>query len=182
MHGSNPEMQSLYRRALGKAFDDLPPVLRAFHDHPTGGIAQGSFRVTRPPGHLRAIIATLMRLPRPGEDIPVRLRVRTEGNSERWLRDFGSQCLETRQWISQDLLIEAAGPLRFAHRVRADSAGMDFQFVRCRLFGLPLPNRLSPHINAVVRACESGWWVQVRIEVPLLGLLTQYEGEIKPSC
>ena len=39
-------LPTLYRRALGGAFDMLPPVLHRFHDRPNGGCARGVGRVT----------------------------------------------------------------------------------------------------------------------------------------
>jgi hypothetical protein len=120
-----------------------------------------------------------MRLPMPGEQVPVQLLVETQEGRERWTRQFGSSCLVTSQWLQEDLLIEAAGPIRFGFRMTADTTGMEFHFARCWLFGLPLPYALSPRVNAIVRGTEAGWRVQVRVEVPVLGQLSQYEGEIR---
>lgn len=175
-----PAVPSLYRRVLKEAFDTLPPALRRFHDQPAEGVAVGSLRVTRGDGWLRHLAAALMRLPPAGACVPIRLEVRVEGDQERWIRHFDGLRLETLQWHQNDLLIEAVGPLRFELRVEADRAGMQFRSVRCRLFMLPLPAALAPRICANITGRESGWWVDVRVETPWMGLLARYEGEVRP--
>src|SRR5579862_8966370 len=100
---------SLYRRTLGKAFDRLPPVLQRFHDQPGAAVAQGSLRITRGQGWLRQAFASLMRLPLPGEQVPVSLQVQVSGERECWTRDFGSHRVVTRQELYQGLLVETAG-------------------------------------------------------------------------
>lgn len=173
--------QTLYRRALGESFDRLPPVLRTFHDEPFGGRAQGTLCITRGQGRLRYLAALLMRLPPPGQQVPVRLQVRTDGAAEHWTRDFGTLRLVTKQWLHNGLLIETAGPLRFGFRVAAEAQILRFAFARCWLLGLPLPRVLSPRVEAEAHAQEDGWWIRVAISVPILGLLTQYEGKVVPQ-
>lgn len=173
---------TLYRRSLGQGFDALPTVLRDFHDLPFGGMAQGVLLVTRGKGLLRQIMAGLMRLPKPGDEVPVFLEVRVQDDTEWWIRNFASHRIVTRQWLEDGLLIEAAGPLRFGFRMAADPAGMRFEFARCWISSLPVPLALSPRVNASAAEYEDGWWVRVSVEVPILGLLTQYEGKMAPRC
>lgn len=178
--GQNP--LCLYRRTLGEAFDSLPPVLKRFHEQPCGASAQGSLRITRGPGRLRQALATLMRLPSPGEQVPLLLQVHVRGEVERWTRDFGALRLVTRQWLRHGLLIESVGPLRFGFRLAADATEMRFDFARCWFLGMPLPSALAPRVNASASEYEEGWWVRVRVEAPVLGLLTQYEGKVTLLC
>jgi hypothetical protein len=171
---------TLYRRLLGEAFDSLPPVLRGFHDREKGGSATGIFSVVHGKGRLRGMLARLGRLPDPGRAIPVRLWVVTEGPRERWIREIGHRRLETVQWIGQGLLIEVAGPFRCGYQVDASREGMRLRSVRGWFYGLPLPPVLTPRVEAVVTAHGDAWHLNVRIELPLLGLLAGYEGEVTP--
>lgn len=182
MQPSVNKMHPLYRRTLGDAFDSLPPVLRRFHEQSPEAGAQGTLHITRGSGRIRQALAALMRLPLPGEQVPVVLQVQTVGEAEHWRRDFGTLRLVTQQWLQDGLLIETAGPLRFGFRLTADAKEMRFEFARCWFVGMPLPTALAPRVNATASEYEDGWWLRVRIDVPLLGMLTQYEGKVTPQC
>lgn len=106
--------------------------------------------MTRGPGRMRNLVADLMRLPRAGQNVSVRLRVRVERDRERWIRTFDAQRLETVQWQQGSLLIEAAGPLRFGFRLMCDATGMQFASARCWFLGFPLPAALAPRVQATL--------------------------------
>jgi hypothetical protein len=181
MVSSLPTTSSLYKRVLGEEFDSLPSVLRCFHEVSAGGKARGRLRITRGKGWLRNVLATLMRLPPQGEQVPVSLAVCVEEEAERWTRNFGPLCLVTRQWVQNGLLIEAAGPVRFGFRLTADATGMEFHFAGCWFLGVRLPSALAPRVHAEARGREACWWLSVCVEVPALGVLVRYEGEMTPE-
>jgi hypothetical protein len=171
---------SLYRRLLGDAFDSLPPAVRRFHDQEAGGEACLAFRVSHGKSWPCRVGAALARLPRPSADARGRLRVVVEGDRERWIREIDGRRIETVQRQRDDLLLEEAGPLRLGLRVVGSSEGMRFTSVRGWLCGLPLPSAMAPRVTAVVTGREDGWWVDVRVDLPVLGLLLRYEGEVTP--
>jgi uncharacterized protein DUF4166 len=173
-------LATLYRRILGDAFDTLPPVLRGFHDREKGGSASGVLSVVHGQGRLCGVLARLGRLPDPATAVPVRLRVVTEGSRERWIREIGDRRLETVQWNCKGLLVEAVGPFRCGYRVDPSREGMRLRSVRGWLYALPLPPVLTPRVEAVVTGQPDAWHVHVRIDLPLLGLLAGYEGEVTP--
>lgn len=173
---------SLYRQTLGADFESLPDVLRHFHESPSAATASGILHISRGQGWARRTLATLMRLPSPGENVPAHLHVQVDKHGERWIRRFGSLRLVTWQYYQKGLLIETAGPLRFGFHVTADAAGMQFETVRCWFLSLPLPLFLAPRVFAQVTGKGASWWIDVRIEVPVLGILTHYEGEVTPQC
>ena len=106
--------------------------------------------------------------------------MQAQSTGERWVRHFGGQPLITRQWQQGSLLCESAGPLHFAFQLQADASGMTFTIVRSWFLGIPLPRGLSPRVQAQARGTETGWWLEVAVEAPVLGLLTRYEGELHP--
>src|SRR5947209_2177267 len=131
--------ESLYRRALGDAFDGLPPALRRFHDRPGGATAEGVVCVTRGRGRIRNWIASRMRLPPEGERMAVRLHVVVTGDREQWIREFGTARVVTHQWREAGLLIESIGPLRLGFRVFLEGDALRFNSARAWLHGIPLP-------------------------------------------
>jgi hypothetical protein len=175
-------VQPLYQRVLGACFERLPPALRNFHAGAAGGRARGLFRVTRGPGRLRGWLADRIGLPPAGERVPVLLDVRVEGDRERWRRQFDCHpALETVQWAQAGLLREAAGPVCFGFRLAFHGDELRFEPAGVWLAGLRLPRALLPRVAAAVTGRAAGWHVCVRVDVPLLGFLAQYEGEMVPE-
>ena len=177
--------QTLYQRALGDQFARLPPVLRAFHSLPQGGMARGVATVRRGRGWWRHLAAQALRLPPAGECVPVVLQVQVVGDREIWVRDFGGFAVRTEQWQRGDFFIEKAGPLCFVFRLRIEENSLRFVFQHNELCGLRWPRWQVLRVEAVVRSvgedANSSWHVEVSISTPLLGLLTAYSGEITPG-
>lgn len=171
--------QSLYERLLGPSFDRLPATLRRFHERP-GGAAEFAMEVTYEPGVWRSALLKLLRMPAPCARAPGTLVVTVHGDREVWERIFPDRKLRTVQWIDDGRLVEETGPLQFLFDVAASERGLRFSSIACRLFGLRLPRRLVPRIEAAARAEESGWNLLVSIAVPVLGRLATYGGPVRP--
>lgn len=174
-------MPTLYRQLLGEAFDSLPPVLRRFHDREAGSTACLTLRVSHGRGWLCRAAAALGRLPRQSDGTSGRLQVVTRGDCEHWIRDMGGRRIETLQRSQDGLLVEKTGLLRLGFRLYGDGEGMRLTSVRGWFLGLPMPSRLTPRVTAVARGQQDAWLVDVRIELPMVGLLMQYEGKVTPE-
>jgi hypothetical protein len=171
---------SLYRRLLGPLYDELPEVLRRFHDAPDGHRARGWLDVARGRGLLRNAIAWILGMPAAGSGVEVELAIAVEGTRERWVRHFGGQRVETVQWADGGLLMESLGPTSFASGVHADGSGLHYVFRRAWLGPLPFPRWFSPRISGEAIGEGDAWRVTVRIEAPIVGLLIRYEGPVRP--
>ena len=173
---------ALYRKLLGESYNELASVLIRFHDLPDGE-ARGVLRITHGEGLVRRLMANLMRLPKPGECVPVHLRV--EGGTERevWIRRYGDQTLVTRQWEHGGLLVEAAGPYRIGFKLSVKEKGLRFDFVRAWMGVLPIPRPMALRVEADAKPVEhaDSWWIDVCISAPILGQLARYEGEVTPQ-
>jgi hypothetical protein len=179
--GNVVEREPLYRRVLGTQFAELHPILRRFHTSAGGMIGIGRFRVRRHPGRLRGTLAALLRLPPTSDATEVRLGVFPAGAGERWVRSFDGIPLVTLQTWRGGLLIEQAGPAHFGLAVEVLNGGMVFRSKRVWLFGVELPGDLAPSIRATAVPTDRGWTADVRLSVPLLGPLLDYEGEVIPQ-
>jgi hypothetical protein len=167
---------SLYRRVLGERFDDLHPVLRRFHSSETAVSGLGRFRMVHHPGWFRKALLVALRFPHAGEAVELKLEVSPTEDGERWVRAFPGRPLVTVQTARGDLLIERGGPMRFGLAVEVVGGGMTFRTRRAWFLGVPLPRRLAPDV-----AVERGWNVAVRLTMPLVGRLLDYEGEVVPQ-
>lgn len=173
--------QGLYPRVLGAQFDALPEALRRFHTTPGGGSASGTLRVERGRGWLRNALASLLGLPRAGNEVPVQLRIQVEGDRERWVRSFRGQPVVSLQWAHNGLLMERAGLFSFSCRLAVTGPRLVFDFQRAWFAGVPLPRPFAPFVESYLDAEETGWWLLVRIFAPVLGEIVSYEGWVEPA-
>ncbi len=175
-------MTPLYPRLLGEGFAGLHPSLREFHAARRGAEAAGVFRVTRPRGRLRNLLANSIGLPPAGEVVPLLLKVTPRGSGERWERSFGGHRLDSVQAARQGLLTETAGPASFDLAVTVRNGGMRFRTRRVWVLGIPVPRGWGPSVEAEAASREGGWSVRVRLRLPLLGELLSYEGHVSLRC
>jgi hypothetical protein len=170
-------MPSVYRRLLGPALDALPPALRRFHDVETEWTGQARFKVTRGKGWLRNLLAWCGGFPPAGDDVPLRLRIVAEGQSERWIRHFGKHRMESVQWAWRGLMLESFGAMILGFRVTVEPPALKLHPARTWLLGgLPWPTALAPHGTGIEVGQDDGFAIVARAEAPLLGMVAQYEG------
>jgi hypothetical protein len=171
---------TIYQRVLQDRFGQLPAVLQLFLGNESGGQAAGRLKVTRAAGRCRNLAARALGIP-PAGDYDFRLEVTPCGAGQRWVRWFGGHALTTRQDEHQGLLVESAGPGTVGFALTVVKEVLVFHPRRVWLFGVPMPLGLAPSINVENAATGSGGWrVRVRIGLPWLGLVGEYEGEVKP--
>lgn len=173
-------MATLYQRVLGERFDALHPVLRRFHSSETHIAGRGLFRVVHHPGWLRKLLLVVLRFPKAGEAIEVRLEVSPSASGERSVRSFAGRPLVTRQTAEGGLLMERVGPLCFGLAVEVVGGGLTFRTRRTWMLGVPLPTWFAPSVEADVVPNGEAWGVAVRLALPLVGRLLDYEGEVVP--
>ena len=127
------------------------------------------------------MLARALRLPPPGRNVPVTVRVRPIDDREVWERAFGTTRLRTVQWIEHGRLAERVGAFTFTFDVSADETGMRFRFADLAAFGISVPRRLALQVDADVAGTDVDWQVTVFIRTSGLHLLTSYSGRIAPS-
>jgi hypothetical protein len=173
-------MPTVYEQVLGERYQELHPLLKAFHSSPQGAIADCRLDVVHPPGLLPLIFRLLIGAPAQGKAIETLLEVRANGNLEEWRRTFGRKTLVTRQWHHQGLLIESFGIAVYGLELAVVERGMQFRARRLWVLGVPFPVSLAPSIFAHVAPGEKSWRLIVSLKAPLLGPLLSYEGEVTP--
>jgi hypothetical protein len=169
-------MTSLYRRLLGPAFDCLPRTLQNFHDVESEWRGRARFRITHGTGPLRRLVAGAARLPPAGEDVALRLRIVAVGARERWIRHFGPHKLQSVQWAQEGLLMESFGVTRLGFRLHVEPPALRLEPVGVWVLGVALPRALMPQGTGVEVGRDDGCAIRVRLEIPGLGLVAQYEG------
>ena len=175
----------LYERLVGGGWGELDEAVRRFHAPSAGVRAAGTFAVRRGRGRLVSLLARLLGLPESGRAVPLLLRVTPHGGGERWRRSFAGRDFTTEQREGAGLLLaERAGPVEMLFRLTAEGGALVYRqagvALRAERFGVRLPRRLAPRVEASERAAEGGRGVRVSVCVtaPLVGLVIRYEGLI----
>lgn len=166
----------VYHQILGSDFDQLGTELKKFHSHPER--VSGCLTVTHSKVLVPKLFVWLMRLPKAGSDLQTTLVVDEQDDLEKWERKIGSVKLVTKQYSRNGRLVESAGPINFVFDLEVESGAMIFHHYRSEIFGVPMPTRIAPIIDARVDPDESGWAVCVNIQCPRYGTICKYEGRI----
>ena len=179
---------ALYPRLLGDAWRALPEPVRLCHDAAPTLVATGRFKVTRGASWMARLAAWLGGMPRPGNDVQLRLEVRSHDDHQTWSRDFGGFTMLTRQSLLADgRLAERRGPLELLFRVTGEEGAVVYRPAGVRLrigpLAIPLPRWLAPRVEA--RAwCEPGdgrMHVLVSVSSSLAGTIATYGGPLTPA-
>lgn len=129
----------------------------------------------------------MLKLPAAGENVPVRLTVKSAGGRQSWQREFAGHPFITDQREQREgLLVEDFGPTEVCYRLSVSDGALVYQQVKSSLrLGsrrVPIPGPLFPRIAARESASAGGirgTHVLVRVTLPLIGLLVSYEGRIE---
>lgn len=171
----------LYPRILGEAWEELAGAVRSAHL--VGGEKRGRFRVTHGKSFVARRLIRWSRLPHDDDNAQVVLRIRADGNHQRWERRFGADAFTTVQWATDGCLVERfdCWELRFALRVK--DRALVYEQCGARLclgsIRVPVPLTCSPRVQAREEADGTDRvHVHVTVTLPCLGLLIAYEGHL----
>jgi hypothetical protein len=114
----------------------------------------------------------------------VTVRFDIDGRREIWRRDFGGREMISIQEPAKDggagCLVEWFGPCAVELAVPAGPDGLRLEPRRLWVFGVPLPQFLLPRVQASERVLCGRFRFDVRIDLPVLGLLVHYRGYLVP--
>jgi hypothetical protein len=172
-----------FEMALGADFERLPVVVR--NAHRSGPVSRftGTARVDGATG-LAALPATLFGLPRAADAAPVEVEKRTVApGREIWKRNIGGSRFSSEiSHAGPGRVTERFGPFTFDLVLTADNDRHVMTIRSWRLGPLRLPGFLAPRSVAVeAQAANGAFTFDVPIAAALLGRLTRYKGELRPS-
>ncbi|MFL0797252.1 MAG: DUF4166 domain-containing protein [Cellvibrionaceae bacterium] len=159
-------------------FERLSPLLQEVHLGKTqlDGIAnvqRGNF--------IAQLISKLFRFPK--ENASSRLRVVCDHTSEimTWKRNFDGLKMESSFRKQGEYLVEYLGPLAMSFKAIENAGALEYRFVKTRLWGIPVPNLLSPQIKAGEMEVDGKYQFSVMVKMFLVGHVISYSGEMSVS-
>ncbi len=179
---------SLHATLLAGEWAALDPALRHAHaDRPMRLVGRAS--VERGRGWLAGLGARLTRLPGAATELPLEVVLDREvvapgagPAAERWERRFGAHpAMTSRLTTRGGCLVESLGAASLEFRLSAHEGGIRWQAQRLRLFGLPMPASWCDGIAAAESAHEGRYRFDVRVQLPGIGLVVHYRGELDPA-
>jgi hypothetical protein len=157
--------------------------LHRFHFGERPVTAVGWLDVERGRSPMNRCLGAVLRLPRAGTHQQSRVRISNAGGLERWQRRIGGRRLNSRQHRVGDVLVEYAGPVELRMRITVSDNRVTFAPIGAALrisrLRIALPDAVAPHTAAVATSAADGFHVEVRIWIPLIGLLIAYSGHIR---
>jgi hypothetical protein len=174
----------LYARAMGPAFEALPPAVRRIHEVRGDAGAVGEGRVRLGGGRMARLVAGAMRFP-PEGNWPLHVAFAERGGSEKWTRDFGGHLFSSELSQAGDGVAERFGPLRFEFDLPSGPHGLEMRLRRWSAFHVPMPRFLAPSIGAREWEEDGRFRFGVAVALPLVGDVIGYSGWLEPpmpSC
>lgn len=148
-------------------------------------MASGVAHVTRGENLIARIAARCFGLPPTALDVPLRVRFAADAHSERWIREFGDQRFHSVHTAGRGRdtghVLERFGPFTFVLALVWDGERLHYLVRRWRFLGMPLPRALAPISHTTERVCAGKFHFDVRLSLPLAGLLVHYRGWLVPQ-
>lgn len=174
---------SLYRRALGAAYDTMSGAGRRLHDG-SHLLWTGRCTVDGPTAYPGRLLARLFGLPPPTSDAPIEVDFTCRGGREVWTRRVGARTMISSQFIAarrpRGWLVERFGPFDFDLEVVVRDGELRLVPRGMRLLGISCPNWLWPLVKASEREEDGRFRFDVEMGLPLIGRLVRYRGWLIP--
>lgn len=174
----------LYEELLGPSWAVLPAITRALHSPAPRSGFSGRAEIRRGDNAVARWMAGMLGLPEAGADVPARVEVsrtggRTGSTSELLERWYDGRHFATLQYAGAGLLCERFGPFTLKFQLSANENGIDFRRAGVALWGVPLPGLLAPRVTASERAEGEVHLFDVRLDLPVVGLVIAYRGRLE---
>ncbi|MEP5762655.1 MAG: DUF4166 domain-containing protein [Litoreibacter sp.] len=183
-----PVTRGIFESYLGsQEFTDLPDAVRIFHSQEAPPVWQGKADIEGGASFMPKLIARLFGFPATGKDVPVTVTVdkmiAENGDlSERWTRDFAGNGMSSVLTNRRDgSFTEQFGPFIFTLPITAKKDEIEMPVGAWCIGRLPLPRWLAPRSQTrEFQDADGAFRFDVRLSLPLLGILAHYRGWLKP--
>ncbi len=174
---------AIFPALLGAAFDELPEPLQKLHAGQSSSEWAGDAAVFGARNIAGRVVAALFKLPTHDHRTGARVSIEVTQEGETWTRSFGGN--EFRSHLSlgtgreAGLMCERFGILTVAMAITWKDGKLWFAPRRWRVGPLPLPGALLPKGDTFECERAGTFAFDVRVEVPIIGLVAAYRGTLR---
>jgi hypothetical protein len=156
----------------------MPPAVAAMHGDAVVTQARGMARVDRGAGLVARAIARIIGFPAASPAVPLEVEIRRDDHGETWIRRFAGDSFRSRMTRRDGRVVEHFGPFAFAFDLEPLANGHAMRLARWWCGPIRLPLLLAPRIAATETDTDGRFGFNVRIDLPLFGLLIAYRGSL----
>nr|WP_281378542.1 SDR family oxidoreductase [Brevundimonas lenta] len=170
---------AIFARAIGPAFDALPPPIRALHETPGRSLWRGRAMTEGAAGPLAAIIARIIGFPTAQADCAAEVSIDADGDRSEWRRRIGGHAFSSVLSHPREggRVRERFGATAMDLRLTPEGERLVYSVEGWRLGPIPLPRFLAPSTRAHEQIdAEDRFVFDVEISMPLIGRLVRYRG------
>jgi hypothetical protein len=158
--------------------DAMPGMVAALHADQPRTLGRGIARVERGRGLVARLMALIIGFPPTGLAMPLDIEIVRSDSEERWSRRFAGRGFTSRLTRREGRIVEHFGLLAFAFDLEPIPRGHRMLLRRWWCGPLPLPRAFAPRIAASETDENGRFGFDVRIALPLFGLLIAYRGSL----
>jgi len=176
---------TLFQRALGETWRELPPAVRRLHSVQDVETFSGLARVDRGKNALARFAAWFFRFPFEGDGVPLTITKTRTASGETWERRFAGR-------VFRSYLTPARQPGRFRERFWLFNYEQDLPVAggvlhlpvrRGWVLGVPIPKALLPWSDSRELEIDGVFHFDVTLGAPLGGgVIVRYRGSVTPDA
>ena len=170
--------RSLFQRALGAQYVQLPAAVQRFHGLKGRTVLQGWVETQAPASWLARGLALCLGAPRRATRGPLRFVLDAGTEAETWTRHFPTRTMTSRMTLVGDRLEERLGAARLTFNLIAAENRLSLALVEMRFLGLPCPRWLMPQVVAEETGTDDRVHFLVSASLPGVGSVASYRGHL----
>lgn len=161
---------------LGEKYSDLAGLVKQAH---TGHIRLEGNVYVRHGNGLAKLFARVLKLPPAGESLRLVVNGYHEVDQMRWQREFEGHRMQSCFRLKGEYLVENMGPVKLWMKLGVDQGVLEYHLSKASLWGITIPRIFAPRLNAYEKEVDHHYVFGVRIDLPILGKLIEYSGQLQ---
>ena len=176
---------AIFPAVLGDSFCELPKPLQELHRGEYNSEWQGNASIRGASNYVGRIVAALVGFPVSDEETSARVSIEVTRQGETWTRSLGGRQFRSHLSVGTGreagLMCERFGIITVAMTITWQNDQLRFVPRHWKMGPVPLPSALLPNGDSFECVSDGSFAFNVRVEMPIIGLIAAYEGTLRPK-